>query len=191
MLIVCCKPTYSQFFLDEKGDTVSYTKIPANDDFLAFVVLGMGDKVYQSYHDTIHHFELKIPDSATVQRSNDKNLMFFRMPKLDGVYDYISVTSFSKDRFVVIDSLVFNNLTKHQPGDYLNGNKQGVFQSATLLKDLTYKVVVDCNDNGCIHQWRFMENDFGYYVVMLAARQETYDQRLEVFENFVGSIKFQ
>jgi hypothetical protein len=174
---------FSQFYKDDKGEKIAYNSLPSNDDFMEHYILG--DRVYKFYYDTVHHFQIQIPDSFQVQKTGSKDMVIFRLPIIQETYDFISVTSFSKERFISIDSLVYKNLTKHRSGDYLNGNKQGVFQSAVLIDTLTYKVELNCNGDFCTQQWCFRQNNFGYYVIMLASKKETYNLRLNIFKKFI------
>jgi hypothetical protein len=173
---------FSQFYKDDKGKVISYNSLPDDDDLIGQYM--NVDVVYKTYHDTSHHFTIEIPDSFLVRKTSSKNLVIFRMPILQTVYDYISVTSFSKNEFASLDSFVYNKLLKNKPGEYLNGNNQAVFRSATLIDNNTYKVELECGGSGCTQQWRFTKNDFGYYVIMLAAKKETYDQRVNDFNKF-------
>ena len=178
-----------QYYETDEGKKISYTALPSNDDFMEQYILG--DIVYKSYSDTTHHFKIQIPDSFDVRKTNSKNLIMFRLPIRQGVYDYISITSFEKDKFISLDSLIYKNLTRHKIGEYLNGNKNGIFQSVTSIDSLTYKVELLCSGNNCTQEWCFKKNNFGYYVIMLACKRETYSLRQGVFKKFISeSFKF-
>lgn len=183
LLLLVSSLAHAQFYIGVKGDTISYKQIPASDDFMGQYILG--DKVYKSYRDTIYHIEVQIPDSLRVERTGTPKLLVFEMPEKDELYDYISITLFSKDQFPVIDSLSFKYLTRHKKGEVFNKNPNNILKDLTQLSASVYKVELDCSGDPIIQQWRFLQNDYGYYVVMLAANEETYDDRLPAFETFV------
>lgn len=168
----------AQFYIDAKMDTISYTELPSNARFMEHYVFQSN---YKFYYDSIHKLSVEIPDSFDVQKTNDQNLVVFQLPKNDQIF----ITAYSKQKFQSLADLEFKELTKYKPGDTLRDYAEATLTRTSLQSANIYKVEFFYSGISFVQQWRFFENDFGYYTVVLFAGEATYALRLDLFNKFI------
>jgi hypothetical protein len=169
---------FGQFYIDAKMDTISYTALPSNDRYMEHYVFHSN---YKFYYDTIHKISIEIPDSFDVQKTYDKALIVFELPKKDQIF----IKAYSKRKFQSLADLEFKELTKYKPGDTLRDYAEATLTRTSLQSENIYKVEFFYSGISFVQQWRFFENDFGYYTVVLFATETTYALRLDLFNKFI------
>jgi hypothetical protein len=169
---------FAQFYIDAKMDTISYSALPSNDRFMEHYVFHSN---YKFYYDTIHRISIEIPDSFDIQKTYNKDFVIFELPK----NDQILINAYSKLKFQSLSDLEFKELTKYKPGDTLKDYDKATLHRISLQSENIYKVEFFSYGMSFVQQWRFFENNFGYFAVVLFATENTYALRLDLFNKFI------
>ncbi|HEV7781984.1 MAG TPA: hypothetical protein VGO58_12005 [Chitinophagaceae bacterium] len=183
-----------QFYIDSKGDSTYYRNLPHNDDPAELLMEIYAEKNYTRYIDTFIRFSFFLPDSSRPIRTAKTQYIMFALPELNGADDYVSITVIDKAENKKMDELVYDRLLSNKKGEYFNGNKNGIFNSAELADSVnsgrkSYKVDLSCGGSSCMHKWFFVEGGEAWFVVILAAKGETYQKRLGIFDKFMQGFK--